>query len=106
MISKQFSIEINREKLSEQNDSNIIPSLAQFSSVVQLCLTLCDPHGLYHARFPYHQFPSLLNLMSIKWVMPSNHLILCHPLLLPPSIFPGIRVFSSESFFCIRWPKY
>ena len=44
--------------------------------------------------------------MSVESVMPSNHLILCHPLLLPPSIFPSIRVFSSESVLCIRWPKY
>ena len=44
--------------------------------------------------------------MSIVLVMPSNHLILCHPLLLPPSIFPSIRVFSNESVLCIRWPKY
>ena len=44
--------------------------------------------------------------MSIELVMPSNHLILCHPLLLLPSIFPGIRVFSKESVLCIRWPKY
>ena len=49
---------------------------------------------------------SLLKLMSIEMVMPSNHLILCHPLLLPPSIFPSIRVFSSESVLRIRWPKY
>ena len=49
---------------------------------------------------------SLLKLMSIELVMPSNHLILCHPLLLPPSIFPNIRVFSNESVLCIRWPKY
>ena len=48
--------------------------------------------------------PSLLKLMSIELVMPSNHLIFCHPLL-PPSIFPSIRVFSSESVLCIRWPK-
>ena len=50
-------------------------------------------------------FQSLLKLMSIELVMPSNHLILCHPLLLP-SIFPSIRVFSNESVLCIRWPKY
>ena len=50
--------------------------------------------------------PSLLKLMSIKSVMPSNHLILCHPLLLLPSNFPSIRVFSKESVFHIRWPKY
>ena len=49
---------------------------------------------------------SLLKLMSIESVMPSNHLILCHPLLLPPSIFPSIRVFSNESVLHIRWPKY
>ena len=49
---------------------------------------------------------SLLKLMSIKLVMPSNHLILCHPLLFLPSIFPSIRVFSSESILCIMWPKY
>ena len=50
--------------------------------------------------------PSLLRFMSIESVMPSNHLILCHPLLLPPSIFPRIRVFSNESVLRIRWPKY
>ena len=49
---------------------------------------------------------SLLRLMSIELVMPSNHLILCCPLLLPPSIFPSIRVFSNESVLCIRWSKY
>ena len=49
---------------------------------------------------------SLLKLMSIEWVMPSNHLILCHLLLLLPSIFPSIRVFSNESVLSIRWPKY
>ena len=49
---------------------------------------------------------SLLKLMSIMSMMPSNHLILCHPLLLPPSIFPSIRVFSNKSVLHIRWPKY
>ena len=49
---------------------------------------------------------SLLRLMSIESVMPSNHLIFCHPLLLLPSIFPSIRVFSNESVLCIMWPKY
>ena len=49
---------------------------------------------------------SLPKLMSIESVMPSNHLILCHPLLLAPSIIPSIRIFSNESAFCIRWPKY
>ena len=56
--------------------------------------------------FPvHHQLPDFLNLMSIESVMPSNHPILCHPLLLLPSIFPSIRVFSSESVLHIMWPK-
>ena len=53
----------------------------------------------------HHQLPESTQTMSIELVMPSNHLILCHPLLLP-SIFPTIRVFSNESALCIRWPKY
>ena len=58
------------------------------------------------ASLPIPSSQSLLKLMSIKSVMPSNHLILCHPLLLLPSIFPSIRVFSNELVLCIRWPKY
>ena len=58
------------------------------------------PHGLQHAISR-----SLLRLTSTESVMPSTHLILCHPLLLP-SIFPSIRVFSNESALCIRWPEY
>ena len=54
----------------------------------------------------HHLLLELTKLMSIELVMPSNHLILCHPLLLPPSIFPSIRVFSSESVLHIMWPKY
>ena len=52
------------------------------------------------------KFQSLFKLISIDPVMPSNHLILCHPLFLLPSIFPSIRVFSNESYLCIRWQKY
>ena len=67
-----------------------------------------QPHGLQHARFPCPSPTSggLLKLMSIKLVIPSNRLILCHPLLLLPSIFPIIRVFSNESALHIRGPKY
>ena len=54
----------------------------------------------------HHQLPGLVKLMSIEWVMSFNHLILCCPLLLLPSIFPSIRVFSNKSALCIRWPKY
>ena len=65
------------------------------------------PHGLQHTRPSCPSpTPSLLKLMSIESVMPSNHLILYCPLLLLPSIFPSIRVFSNESALCIRWPKY
>ena len=79
----------------------------QFSSVAQLCLTLCDPWtAAYQAFLSITNSQSLLKLMSIKSVMLSNHLILCRPLLLPPPIFPSIRVFSNESVLRIRRPKY
>ena len=66
-----------------------------------------QPHGLQHqAALSITNSQSLLKLRSIVSVMPSNHLILCHPLLLLPSIFPSIRVFSNESVLRIRWPKY
>ena len=68
------------------------------------------PHGLQHARLPSPspspEVLSLLKLISIESVMPSNHLILCRPLFLLPSIFPSIRVFSNESALHISWPKY
>ena len=74
-------------------------------SVAQSCLTLCDPVDCSTPGFPVHYFPGLLRFMSSELVMSSNHLILCRPLLLPPSILPSIRVFSSESALHIRWPK-
>ena len=80
-------------------------SLDQFSlSVVSHSW---QPHGLRHTRLPCPSPTSrVCSNSSIESVMPSNHLILCHPLLLLPSIFPSIRVFSNESTLCIRWPKY
>ena len=79
----------------------------QYSSVAQSCLTLCDPMDCYMPGFPVrHQLPSLLRLMPIESVMPSNYLIFCRPLLLPPSIFPSIRMFANESALHIKWPKY
>ena len=79
----------------------------QFSSVTQLCLTL-GPHGLQHARPPCPSPTSgaFSNSCPIEWVIPFNHLILCRHLLLPPLIFPSIRIFSNESVLCIRWLKY
>ena len=79
----------------------------QFSSVAPSCPTLCYP--MYHSMsgLPvHHQLPESTQTTPIELVMPSNHLILCRPLLLLPSIFPSIRVFSNELAFHIRWPKY
>ena len=87
--------------------SCLYPLTLQFNSVAQSFLTLCNPKNT--AR---QAFLSITNCRSppkptsIESVMPSNHLILCHPLLLLPSIFPSIRVFSNESALCIRWPNY
>ena len=76
----------------------------QFSSSV---VSDSDPMDCSTPGFPvHHQSQSLHKLMSIESVRPSNHLILCHPLVLPPSFFPSIRVFSNESVLHIRWPKY
>ena len=78
-----------------------------YCSVVKSCLTLCNPLDCRRqVSLSFITSWSLLKLMSIESVMPSNHLILCCPLLLPPSIFPNIRVFSNESVFHFRWPKY
>ena len=83
------------------------PSSVQFSSVAHSCLTLCYPLNCSTPGLPvHHQIPELVKLMSIKSVTPSNHLILCRPLLPLPSTFPSIRVFSNESVLHIRWPKY
>ena len=80
-------------------------SSVQFSPVAQSCLTLCDPMDCSTPGLPVHH-RSLLRLMSIEAVMPSNHLTLCCGLVLWPSIFPSIRVFSNELALHIRWPKY
>ena len=78
-----------------------------YGSVHISCLVISNSlqsHRLQHTRLTSSQ--SLLKLMPIELVMPSNHLIFCHPFLLPPPIFPSIRVFSNESVLRIRWPKY
>ena len=79
-----------QSSLSVQFSRSVVPDYLQ-------------PHGLYIACQASLSDPKL---MSIKLVMPSNHLILCHPLLLLTSIFPSIRVFANESVLCIMWPKY
>ena len=90
-----------------------------FQCVSYMCVYISSVQSLSHVRLfatPWtitHQASlsitnslSLLKVRSVESVMPSNHLFLCHPLLLLPSIFPSIRIFSIESVLCIRWPKY
>ena len=78
----------------------------QFSSVTQSCLTLCDPHGLQQARHVHHQLPEIAqtHVHRVSDAIQASHPLLS--LLLLPSIFPIIRVFSNESVLHIRWPKY
>ena len=94
MFSKQV------EERMEGGQFSSVQSLSRVRLFVVLWTAACQ------ASLSITNSWSLLKLMSIESVMPSNHLILCHPLLLLPSIFPSIRVFSSESVLCIRWPKY
>ena len=80
----------------------------QFNSVQPLShVWFCDPMDCSMPGLPvHHQLPKLAKTLCIESVMPSNHFTFCHPLLLLPSIFPNIRVFSNESVLHIRWPKY
>ena len=87
--------------------THIYTHIYQFSSVTQLCLTLCDPMNRSTPGFPvHHQLPEFTQTHVIESVMPSSHLILCRPLFLLPPIPPSIRVFSSESTLLMRWSKY
>ena len=91
-----FSLKTNRHKTlfsSVQSLSHVRLFATPWTAPCQASLSITNSR-------------SLLKLKSIELVMPSNHLILCHPFLLPPSIFPSIRVFSNESVLCITWPKY
>ena len=86
---------------------NFFVMVVQFSSVPQSCPTLCD---LIYCSMPglpvHHQLLEFTQIRSIESVTPSNHLILCHPLLLPPAIFSRISVFSNESALHMKWPTY
>ena len=88
---------------------SLIWDSVQFSSVLQSCPTFCDPMNHSTPGLPvHHQLPESTQTHSHRVSVPSSHLILCHPLLLPP-IPPSIRVFSNESnesTLCMRWPKY
>ena len=86
---------------------NYFHAKVRFSSVAQSCLTLCEPMNCSTPDLPvHHQLPEFTQTY-VHWVSDTfNHLILCNPLFLPPSIFPSIRVFSNESGLHIRWPKH
>ena len=100
-----MSLPINPGTFGQKETLNTFS--VQFSSVTQSCPTLCNPWiAALQASLSITNSQNLLKLMSIELVMPSNHLILCRPLLHLPSIFPSISVFSNESALCIRWPKY
>ena len=82
------------------------PPFSNCYLVIEFCPTVCDPMDCSVPGFPVHLHSrSLLKLMSIESVIPSNHLVLCRPLLLLPSVFPSIRVFPNESALCIRLAK-
>ena len=95
---------MRRKDLSRENAKGYVFSSVQSLSCVQLSATPWT--AAHQASLFITNSRGLLKLISIESVMPSNHLIHCHPLLLPPLIFPSIRVFSNESVFRIRWPKY
>ena len=103
-LSLKFKISITNKRVMRCALVKFSLFCIQFSSISQSCPTLCDPMNRSRPGLPVHPCPP--KPMSIESVMPSNHLILCCPLLLLPSIFPSIRFFSSASAFRIRWPKY
>ena len=95
-------------KWTDEYDSSFYNFLSEVSVQLLNCVQLFSTSwtAACQASLSITSSRNWLKLMSIKSVMPSNHLILCHPLLLPPSIFPSVRVFSSESVLCVQWPKY
>ena len=98
---KKVPVEVTEKTIKELK--NILSSVRLLSHVWPFATPLTTAR---QASLSITNSQSLPKPMSIESVMPSNHLIFCHPLLLPPSIFPSIRVFSSESALHIRWPKY
>ena len=105
--SEKAGLKLNIQKTKIMTSSSF--SSVQFSSVQFLScvwLSVTPRTAAHQASLSITNSWNLPKLLSIESVMPSNHLILCHPLLLLPSVFPCIRVFSNESVLCIRWPKY
>ena len=109
-IFSPYNISIGQPRLIQHSIISPLQPLfipIQFNSAAQSCPTLCNLIDFSTPGFPFHhQLFKPIQLMSIELVMPSNHLILGPPLLLPPSIFPNIRVFSNGSVLGIRWSKY
>ena len=107
MFSIMHLVSLKMQKTLEYPFLQEYKQSVQFSSVAQSCPTLYDPMiAARQASLSITNSQRLLKFMSIESVMPSNYLILCHPLLLVPSIFPSIRVFSNESVLHIRRSKY
>ena len=113
MQSKGFSRVFSNTTVQKHGFFCVLPSLWSISQSLVVVQSLSCVQLFATPWTAAHQTSlsitislSSLKLMSIESVMPSNHLILCHPLLHLPSIFPSIRVFSKESVLCIRWPKY
>ena len=104
MSGLERKIEDITKSQSRGRKVHLSPFVVQLLSHVHLFATQWT--AAHQASLSFTTSRSWLKLMSIESLMPSNHLILCHPLLLPSSIFPNIRVFSNESVLCIRWPKY
>ena len=94
-------------QINNRYNLNMFQILHCCCSVIKSCPTICNPMNCTMPGFPVHHYlPEFAQFMSIESVMPSNHLILCRPLLLLPLIFPSIRAFSNELALHIRWPKY
>ena len=105
-LTKLGSMGCCREKKGEISSTEKFFCLSSVQSLSCVQLFATSRTTARQASLSITKSRSLLKLTSIELVMPSNHLIFCHPLLLPPSIFPSIRVFSNESVLRIRWPKY
>ena len=106
LVPNRILLKTETVKISENEFSFFKGKVSSVQSLSHVWLFVISWSAARQASLSFTNSWSLLKLMSIESVMPSNHLILCHPLLLQPSIFPSIRVFSNESALCIRWPEY
>ena len=105
-ILNNLHMPVPKSQLSSEEMQTLLENISSVQSLSRVQLFATPWTTAHQASLSITNSRSLPKLMSIESVMPSNHLILCHPLLLLPSIFPSIRVFSSESSLHIRWPKY